>query len=311
MECDAEIIDYKSMEKLYWQKEIFYMKDVCVFIPCYNCDKYLEQTVNSLFNQSFQEFDIVIVDDGSTDTSYQIMKELTDRDSRVKVYRNEKNQGLGITRNLMFDYCKNYKYVALIDADDLAPENRLMIEYSYLQKHPEISCVVGVFQEINGKNELGKIRDIGGYSHGEMQRSLVFWNPINNSSAMFRMNDLRVNKIKYKENFFCAQDYMFYCELVQRCRIMKLPYILSYYRVHEENMTTISKKLRKKERDKLLDEIHSYMFKTSMIKMNPLERMIFMYGYRDTPLRSNLFKLIRLLTRIWYMEKHPEYKGLI
>lgn len=285
-------------------------KEICVFIPCYNRERYIEETVNSLFDQTLQEFDVVIVDDGSEDNTYSIIERLADKDSRIRVYQNQKNMGLGITRNLMFEYCKGYKYVALMDSDDLSPANRLELEYNYLENNEDVTCVAGLTQYIDQNGELGRIVDEGFRSYEEIKRIMVFRNIIANSTPMMRMEDLLTNDIRYRTHFFCIQDYMFFCELIQKCKMVILPYILQYYRQHAGNISKTSLK-RSKERDKLMDEIHEYTFKNFGVRMNFFERYIFKRGFRDTNSNGFIFQKIFFVTKYFYRHKHPEYKGLI
>ena len=286
------------------------IKELCIFMPCYNSERFIEETINSLLNQTFQEFDIVIVDDGSEDNTYSIIKRIAEKDSRILVYKNQKNMGLGTTRNLMFEYCKGYKYVALMDADDLSPANRLELEYNYLEKNKDVTCVTGLMQHMDQNGELGCIIDDGLHSYEEIKRIMVFRNIIANGSAMMRMDDLLANDIKYRKHFFCIQDYMFYCELIHNCKMVILPYILLYYRLHDSNISKTSLK-RRKERDKLMDEVHDYTFKNFGLRMNFLEKLILKRGFRDTNCNGFIFRKVFFITKYFYRHKHPEYKGLI
>jgi len=281
--------------------------EVCVFIPCYNCEKYIKKTINSLQMQTYQAFDIVVVDDGSADHSLEYVQKEAHLDSRIKVYRNEENKGLGYTRNLMFDYCRDYKYVALMDADDLAPEYRLQMEYDYLEKHPEITCVSGVVQFMNEEDELGQIYDDGFRTYEELHKAMIFRDPIANGSVMLRMGDLLQKGLRYRKEFSCSQDYMFFCELVQKCKMAKLPYVLEYYRRYEGNVTSVYLK-KKKERNKLIDEIHRYMFAKSGVPMTFLEKKVLCRGYRDTNEENPAFKIIFHIVKRLFARKHPEYE---
>ena len=284
-------------------------KEVCVFIPCYNCEKYIERAIRSILDQTFQDFDIVVVDDGSKDDSYDIVKRMMGEDSRIILYRNEKNLGLGRTRNLMFDYCKDYKYVAPMDADDLAPDYRLEMEYNYLEKHSDITCVSGVMQMIDKNDNLGRILDFGIRTYDELKCMLLFKNPIPNGASMIRMSDLLANDLRYRNHFFCAQDYMFYCELAYKCKMVILPYILLYYRWHGENISITSHQ-RKKERDKLLDEVHDFTFTNYDIKLNWFEKKVFKRGFRDTESSGLIFKFIFRISLYFFKKKYPIYRGL-
>jgi glycosyltransferase involved in cell wall biosynthesis len=210
----------------------------------------------------------------------------------------------------MFEYCRDYKYVALMDADDLAPEDRLQIEYTYLEEHEDVASVSGVLQLIDENDQLGIISDDGIRSDEEIKKTIVFRNPLPNGSTMFRMSALMKNNLRYREKFFCAQDYMFYSEMAQKCKMVKLPYILLYYRMNENNVSTTSFK-KKKKRDRLLDEIHRFNFDKGNVKLNFFERFIFLRGFRDTYGSGRVFRMIFNCMRKWYVIKHPEYRGYI
>ena len=108
-----------------------------VIIPLYNKEDYIKNTLKSVFNQSFQDFEVIIVDDGSTDKSLQIVKQFID--DRLKVYI-QKNQGVSVARNFGIEKAKS-EYIALLDADDLWYENHLF----ELKKLIEIFPDAGLF----------------------------------------------------------------------------------------------------------------------------------------------------------------------
>jgi len=97
---------------------------VSVVIPAYNAEKYIEKTVRSVLKQTYTNFEVVIVDDCSTDGTFAIIQALAKEDARIKCYQNEKNSGVSITRNHAIERAKG-NYVALLDADDLWMETKL------------------------------------------------------------------------------------------------------------------------------------------------------------------------------------------
>lgn len=106
---------------------------VSVVIPAYNAEKYIEKTVRSVLRQTYANFEIVIVDDCSTDQSYACIQELAKEDKRIRYYQNEKNAGVSITRNTAIAKAKG-KYIALLDADDLWVETKLEKQVELLRK---------------------------------------------------------------------------------------------------------------------------------------------------------------------------------
>ncbi len=121
---------------------------VSVVIPAYNAEKYIEKTVHSVLQQTYANFEIVIVDDCSTDQTYQIIKDLEKKDNRIKVFQNEKNAGVSITRNHAIAYSTGV-YVVLLDADDIWVETKLEKQIKLMQEtDAEIAyCSYGFIDE--------------------------------------------------------------------------------------------------------------------------------------------------------------------
>ena len=106
------------------------MEKLIVFIPCYNADKYISETIDSLIKQTFKDFKILVIDDGSTDRSRDIVKQYAMQDHRILLVENEINRGIVYTRNRGLKLCDG-EYIALMDADDIAPLYRLDEEVRY------------------------------------------------------------------------------------------------------------------------------------------------------------------------------------
>lgn len=101
------------------------MEDLCsVIIPAYNCEKYLEETVRSVLGQTWEQFEIILVDDCSTDRTFVIAKELEGLDARIRVYQNPVNSGVSKTRNFGVSVAKG-KWIAFLDSDDLWEPQKL------------------------------------------------------------------------------------------------------------------------------------------------------------------------------------------
>ena len=107
-------------------------------MPLYNAEKYVFKAVNSILNQSFRDFELIIVDDCSVDNSASIVTEFND--DRIKFFSNERNQGIAYTRNRAIELASG-EYIAIMDDDDIAPLNRLEREVLYLDENPNIIAV--------------------------------------------------------------------------------------------------------------------------------------------------------------------------
>lgn len=111
------------------------MSEVSILMPIYNADKYLKTCLESIQNQTFQNFEVIMVDDGSCDNSYKIAKEISEKDSRFIILRQE-NMGSGVARNTALDYFNlnsDSKYIVWVDSDDILDQNYLKILYSSIE----------------------------------------------------------------------------------------------------------------------------------------------------------------------------------
>lgn len=113
------------------------MEKISVIVPVYNTELYIEQCVLSLVNQTYTNLEIIIIDDGSTDNSYELIEKWQTKDKRIKVYRFEENRGVGYARNFGVNKAEG-KYIFFIDSDDYLPENTLSILIEHIGLHDMI-----------------------------------------------------------------------------------------------------------------------------------------------------------------------------
>lgn len=142
---------------------------ITIGMPIYNAEKYLEDAIKSVLAQSFKDFELILIDDGSTDNSLVIAKSF--KDPRIKVISDGQNKKLPYRLNQIIHLAK-FNYIARMDADDLMDVDRLKIQFEYLIKHPLIDLVttgmysIGKFNEVLGKripnNEIMSARQILG-----------------------------------------------------------------------------------------------------------------------------------------------------
>ena len=106
---------------------------VSIIMPYYKKDKYIRDTINSILNQTFQNFEILIVDDELTEESNKVLKELKKVDGRIKVIENQKNLGAGLSRNKAIDFSKG-SYLAFCDCDDLWERTKLNTQLNFMNE---------------------------------------------------------------------------------------------------------------------------------------------------------------------------------
>ncbi|OTA19167.1 hypothetical protein Xbed_02564 [Xenorhabdus beddingii] len=140
---------------------------ISVLIPAYNVEKYVAEALDSIIKQTFNDIEIIIVDDCSTDNTYNICKEYSGKDNRIKLFQNNKNQGIAHTLNIALNKSIG-KYIIRMDADDISLPHRIEIMYDFLIKNPSIDIVSSSTITID---ENGK--EIGEYIPLEKHKDLI------------------------------------------------------------------------------------------------------------------------------------------
>ena len=266
---------------------------VTVVIPCYNAEKYIGLTLDSILKQSFNEFVVKIIDDGCTDNSINIIKEYMTRDDRVKLYKNDGNRGIAYTRNYANTLCDT-EYVAYMDSDDIAPKWRLQEEVEYLECHPDIDGVSGGYQLIDedGKAGLISVRD-SELSPAGVRRRLIMYNPIANGSVMLRSNTVNNGQILFREDFICLEDYMFWAQYTLKHNMVVLPKMLQYYRVNMSGNSRTTSNNQLDARNKIFDEIHEFLLDQYGIILPEKEKKAYLNHIREYPDKLGIIEKLR------------------
>ncbi|MCI8378495.1 MAG: glycosyltransferase family 2 protein [Lachnospiraceae bacterium] len=234
------------------------MSRVTVFMPVYNAERFLGKAIESILNQTYKAFDFLIINDGSTDNSYKILESYKEKDARITLYENEGNKGVCYTRNRGLDLCHT-EYIAFMDADDIAPLNRLEREIAYLDSHPELAGVGGIAQSIDEDGEV-----ISGMfplfqNPDYIKVNMMFENTLANGSVMLCTNIYKEHGICYWDKEF-AEDYRFYCEYLQYGKIANLNEVMQQYRRVSSGLTQTYKSNKDIVRKQASDEIHKFWY---------------------------------------------------
>lgn len=212
---------------------------ISVIMAVYNTEKYLDESVNSILNQTFKDFEFIIINDDSTDSSFDILQRYQKKDKRITLINNKKNIGPAGSRNIGIKMAKG-KYIAILDSDDIALKNRLRIQFIYFEKNTGIFLVGGGAIKVNEKGEeMTLYKPI---TMEEKMKKTFIQNrcPIHNATIMFRNEEIWF----YREKFRYAHDYDFFLNLLSKeKKIINIPNFLIKYRVHSQSIT-ISKKAK-------------------------------------------------------------------
>ncbi|TKX72879.1 glycosyltransferase [Halorubrum sp. GN11_10-6_MGM] len=207
---------------------------VSVLIGVYNEEQYIEASLQSLLDQTFEDFEIIVVDDCSTDSSVEIVRDFND--SRIQLLENEKNIGLTKSLNRALEVAAG-KYIARQDADDLSHPSRLEREVEYIKSNEDVALVGTGAYLIDGDGTIQQERMVlGNVSFDD----LVTKNHIIHGSVLAR-KDVFEAVDRYDEVFKYSQDLDMWLRIAEEYKIRNIPEPLYYFRIHDESVYFSSK----------------------------------------------------------------------
>jgi glycosyltransferase involved in cell wall biosynthesis len=210
---------------------------ISIIMPAYNAEKYIAPALASILGQTYENFELIIIDDGSTDNTYDIIRSF--RDERIYLIRNPKNLKLPRSLNVAIDAAKGH-YICRSDADDVNISIRLQTQVEFMESHPEIDVVganMYVFDEDG--HITGGLRLKNSY-HNELIRQIHWFTPLMHATIMARAAWLR--KHKYREAYPRAEDYELFLRSYRESRFASLPAFL--YAVRDPGRVHTMKLLR-------------------------------------------------------------------
>ena len=202
---------------------------ISVIMSVYNAEKYLEKAIDSILNQTYQDFEFIIVNDCSNDGSYAILKEYEKNYKCIRLINNTKN--LGLTKNLNRAIAASKgEYIARMDADDISEINRFERQIEYFNNHKEVDILGTFSNDINEYGEVIRTRT-NPVSHNEIISMLPKLSPMAHPSVMFKKRSLE--KIDfYNEKYRTSQDLeMWYRAAGTGLIFHNIPEFLFQYRI--------------------------------------------------------------------------------
>lgn len=215
---------------------------ISIIIPVYNGEKYLHRCLDSVINQSYQELEIIIVNDGSTDASLEICEKYQKKDKRIQIITKE-NGGVSSARNRGLDMIKT-DWLLFLDADDEIPENAIEICCQILEKEPDIDFIAGSHQKITSKRVMHEEFSILPICSEEEISKCYAANVLYHLSygtvwgKLFRSDLIRDHSLQFHEKLSHGEDCLFVFQYLQ---FSKYPYItekeIYYYYVNDSSAT--------------------------------------------------------------------------
>ncbi len=208
---------------------------VSVIIPCYNSGEFIESTLESVLNQSYDNFEIIAVDDGSSDDTYKVLQISAINDKRIKPYRIDHSGRPSVPRNFGVSRASG-SLVAFLDSDDLWTKHKLSFQIPYLLKHSEISFVYSMcfaFGEVNFFSEHYELLPLPFRAAKNAGGLKVIGNTIPLSSVLIRKDAFNdAGGFDEDPEFKAVEDYDLWLRLSEKHRFHFIPRIHVYYRIH-------------------------------------------------------------------------------
>ena len=222
---------------------------VTVLMPVYNGALYLREAIDSILNQSYSDFEFLIINDGSIDKSVEIINSY--HDTRINLVSNEINKGLIYSLNRGLEIACG-KYIARMDCDDISMPDRLAKQVDLMENSPEIGVCGSWIEYFVGCQSLLKLP----ITDKKIRRTMIFRNPMAHPTVMMRSSVLKKNKLYYDPSYHYVEDYELWTRLAHYTQFYNIPEALLKYRIHSEQVSTQNatkqKKMLKKIRTKLI-----------------------------------------------------------
>jgi glycosyltransferase involved in cell wall biosynthesis len=244
---------------------------VSVIMPAYNAEKYIGEAIESILNQTFKDFEFIILDDCSTDKTWEIIQEYAVKDERIVAVKNEKNLKISATLNKGINLARG-KYIARMDADDWSFPYRLEKQIDFMESNPEVVISGGSIDITNSKLEHINYRkypldDVGA-------RKIIFrYSPFAHPVVMYRTEYVKIAGLYY-QYFFLAQDYDLYFRIGMLGKFGNIPDLLLKLRTHKRSSS--QSYLRKQEIITIL-----IRFKAWIIYNYKLKFLDFIYTFAE------------------------------
>lgn len=202
---------------------------ISVIVPVYNAEKYILETINSIISQTYDNLEIILIDDCSTDDSLKILEQV--KDPRIRIIKLKENKGVANARNIGIEK-SNGEFIAFIDSDDTWEKNKLEVQINFLNKLKSDLCYSG-YRIVNSNNEV--IKDKIEIPFKTSYSKLLTTNVIACSTVMIRKSAIK--KCKFKK--IKHEDYIMWLELAKKnVSMIGLNKVLMNYRKHNTSISS-------------------------------------------------------------------------
>ena len=267
--------------------------DISLIMSVYNGEDYLSEAIESVLNQTFKSFELIIINDCSTDSTPEILSKYEKLDKRVKVYTNEVNLRLPSSLNKAMTFAEG-KYIGRMDADDICLPDRLEKQFEFMEKNPHISLSSCKFMTL--KTGAYSSGGCGGKMDNESIKALLLvTNPILHPGIIAKAEVIK--KLGYDKNFTCTEDMELWSRFIMEgYQVEIMPEYLMVYRLHDKQITETTLEKQYKEVVTLQKKYFSHFLE----EMSEEQEKFYIKGiyFRDNTDVMNFIKYYKWLKSI-------------
>lgn len=209
---------------------------VSIVMPLYNADIYLGESIESILNQTFRDFELIIIYDNPSDEILEILLAYQQNDSRIRLFT-QKRQGLIASLNQGCSFSKG-EYILRMDADDFCVQDRIEKQVTFMENHPEVGICGSFIHCVDKNNKI--VYDLKFPLHDkEIKFHMLFGNCIAHPSVIMRQKIIKELNF-YTNNYLHAEDYDLWSRASSITQLANLPDFLVSYRIHGENVSILN-----------------------------------------------------------------------
>ena len=267
-----------------------------IIMSIYNSETFMDESIRSILQQDYKNLEIIIVDDGSTDSTLERLRLYNDE--RIVIVENECNIGLAASLNKAIQIA-NGKYIARMDADDICLKKRFVVQVGFLENNPQVDICGSYISRIDNNGRVFKKKSRAPKLNSKIKASTIFSPCLFHPTVLFRAKTLISKQIKYDESFMRAQDFELWSRLVFDNEIIfhNISQVLLKYR-------DIPSKQNKDERNQRQGLIANEIRRSNFLRIGIDSKVI--YDLLNRLMQSKLlskYEILRVVVAFRYINK--------
>jgi glycosyltransferase involved in cell wall biosynthesis len=205
---------------------------ISVVLPVYNAERFVKEAIDSVLKQTFSDFELIVIDDGSSDSSVNIVKSFSD--DRIVLVSNEVNKGLIYSLNLGLQMARG-KYIVRMDADDVCFADRFQKQFDFMEVNPGVAVCGGQMEDYDGVKKINNVE----INSPKLKASLLFTCVLSHPTVIMRSESIKSGNFLYDSRFPHSEDYELWSRIARKFKIANISDVILKYRFHPQQVSRV------------------------------------------------------------------------